>query len=211
MKKRTKIIGLITAVLMIAAVAWAGTISQKPYGIATPYWYGYSSGEPASYYLAMPTLSANDTACGIAATQTLTNKTMAGGSNTFSNIAMSSLASAVQDVMPYAAVSAVDGGDGTATVTVQLKDGAGNDLADVGIVHVWTDDTEYGAPTAITGLSATTGTVITTHTANADLEVATDTSGTIVLAANNGGAGTIYIMVAIRGLIYSAEVVITSS
>lgn len=59
----------------IYSVALAGTVSVKPNGIAFPYWYGYSEGTKASYYLAMPTLSANDTAVGLAATQTLTSKT----------------------------------------------------------------------------------------------------------------------------------------
>jgi len=76
MTKRFKILAAIVGILGIAAIAWAGTISQQPYGISTPKWYGYSSGVPASYYLAAPTLSANDTACGIGATQTLTNKTL---------------------------------------------------------------------------------------------------------------------------------------
>jgi hypothetical protein len=76
MTKRIKIIFAAGIVLAIAAIAYAGTISQQPYGISTPYWYGYSAGSPASYYLAAPTLSANDTACGLAATQTLTNKTL---------------------------------------------------------------------------------------------------------------------------------------
>jgi len=76
MKKRFKILTAMVCILAFAVIAWAGTISQQPYGISTPYWYGYSSGAPASYYLAMPTLSANDTACGIAVTQTLTNKTL---------------------------------------------------------------------------------------------------------------------------------------
>jgi hypothetical protein len=91
MSKRTKITGAILGILSIAAIAWAGTISQQPYGISTPYWYGYSSGAPASYYLAMPTLAANDTACGIAATQTLTNKTLT--SPTITGGAMSGLTS----------------------------------------------------------------------------------------------------------------------
>jgi len=69
------VLGLLV-VCAIVTFAIAGTISQQPYGISTPYWYGYSSGAPASYYLAAPTLSANDTAVGLAATQTLTNKTL---------------------------------------------------------------------------------------------------------------------------------------
>jgi hypothetical protein len=92
MSKKTKIIGAILGILSIAAIAWAGTISQQPNGIATPKWYGYSSGAPASYYLAMPTLSANDTACGIAATQTLTNKTLTAPTITGAAIARTNLA-----------------------------------------------------------------------------------------------------------------------
>lgn len=92
MSKRFKIMAAIVVILAIAAIAWAGTVSQQPYGIATPKWYGYSSGAPASYYLAAPTLSANDTACGIAATQTLTNKTLSAATNTFSSVPRASLA-----------------------------------------------------------------------------------------------------------------------
>lgn len=69
----------IPVLLTVAAFLMGATvmgIQQFPRGVSAPYWYGYSSGAPASYYLAAPTLSANDTAAGIAATQTLTNKTL---------------------------------------------------------------------------------------------------------------------------------------
>jgi hypothetical protein len=69
----------VALVLIVAALLMGATvmgISQHPRGISSPYWYGYSSGAPASYYLAAPTLSANDTAVGLTATQTLTNKTL---------------------------------------------------------------------------------------------------------------------------------------
>lgn len=66
---------LLIAVPFVMGAAVMG-IQQFPRGVSSPYWYGYSSGAPASYYLAAPTLSANDTAAGIAATQTLTNKTL---------------------------------------------------------------------------------------------------------------------------------------
>lgn len=76
MKRRTKtLLTVIAAILVCAAVAWAGTVIIRPYGVATPYWFGYSAGVKTDYYLSFPTLSANDEAAGIAATQTLTNKT----------------------------------------------------------------------------------------------------------------------------------------
>lgn len=71
-----RIILLMAALALLVAPAAAETVNVSPYGLATPYWYGYSAGAVADYYLAAPTLSANDTACGIAATQTLTNKTL---------------------------------------------------------------------------------------------------------------------------------------
>jgi hypothetical protein len=71
--KYASIIGL---VLAIAVMAYAATVSVRPGGVAMPYWYGFSAGVKSSYYLAHPTLTANDTAAGIAATQTLTNKTL---------------------------------------------------------------------------------------------------------------------------------------
>jgi len=75
MRKKT-FLGMLIFLILFVPLLMAQTISHQPYGISTPKWYGYSSGAPASYYLAAPTLSANDTACGIAATQTLTNKTL---------------------------------------------------------------------------------------------------------------------------------------
>jgi len=61
---------------VIATLAWAGTVSQKPYGIAFPYWYGYSSGAKSTYYLEHPTLIANDQVVVEGVAQTLANKTL---------------------------------------------------------------------------------------------------------------------------------------
>jgi hypothetical protein len=74
--RRSLLAGLLLIVVTVA-FAYAAAISERPRGVATPYWYGFSAGAPSSYYLAHPTLSANDTAAGIAATQTLSNKTLA--------------------------------------------------------------------------------------------------------------------------------------
>jgi len=144
---------VLTGVLIIAtvAIAYAGTVSIKPYGIATPYWYGYSSGAKSSYYLGFPTLTGNDTVTGIATSQTITNKTISGASNTISNIGNSSLSapnsyftvalsvngqeSATVDPaavfqMPFAATLVevsvgardIDTGDGNETYTVDLEE-----------------------------------------------------------------------------------------
>ena len=76
--KRMGIVAGLLVAVVLAAVAWANTVSEQPYGISTPYWYGHSAGVKGSYYLSFPTLAANDEACGIAATQTLSNKTLSG-------------------------------------------------------------------------------------------------------------------------------------
>ncbi len=73
------------ALVLGVTLAWAGTVSEKPYGIAFPKWYGYSSGAKSTYYLEHPTLTANDQVVTEDATQTLTNKaltspTITGGS-----------------------------------------------------------------------------------------------------------------------------------
>ncbi len=67
---------MIAVGLIFATVVYAATVSQQPYGIATPYWYGLTSRVVSTYYLAFPTLTSNDTAVGASATQDLDNKTI---------------------------------------------------------------------------------------------------------------------------------------
>lgn len=76
--KRFKIGLLILLILCLVGVAFAAPlgVSQRPKGIATPYWYGLTTGTVSTYYLSFPTLAANDEAVGKAATQTLTGKTL---------------------------------------------------------------------------------------------------------------------------------------
>lgn len=73
MKKLWTIPLLIIALL---GTAWAAPlgVSQRPKGISTPQIYDFSNGTPGDYYLDIPTLSANDTFCGLTTSQTLTNK-----------------------------------------------------------------------------------------------------------------------------------------
>lgn len=59
-----------------ADICRAGSPSVNAEGTATPQIYGYSSGTVGTYYLVIPTLSANDTLVGQNTTDTLTNKTL---------------------------------------------------------------------------------------------------------------------------------------
>jgi hypothetical protein len=109
-------------------------------------------------------------------------------------------------------ISAADQTDGTADVTIQVQDPDGNDLADSFFLRVWTGGADDYGVDGLTGVSATTGTVVNSHTSNGDVDVATDTNGTAVLAMNNGGAGSIYVWAAFQGVIYATgEVSITST
>ncbi len=77
--RKFKIGHIIMAIVVLAFVvtlAWAGTVHKLPYGVATPKWYGYSSGAKSTYYLEHPTLTANDQVVVEGVTQTLTNKTL---------------------------------------------------------------------------------------------------------------------------------------
>lgn len=76
---KRKITQWLLPLLLCALVGVAGAVmgvSEHARGIATQYWYGFTSGVKSSYYLSFPTLSANDEAVGKAASQTLTNKTL---------------------------------------------------------------------------------------------------------------------------------------
>ena len=105
--------------LCLVGTAWGVLgVEEKPRGIATPYWYNYSAGVPASYYLAAPTLAANDTAAGIAATQTLTNKTLT--SPVISNLTASKPIFTDANKVPTSSgtLGADQGGTGLASYTI---------------------------------------------------------------------------------------------
>lgn len=112
---KSKLLGWVLPVLLIGLIgtAWGVLgLSEHPRGIAAPYWYGFSSGAPADYYLAAPTLSANDTAVGATATQTLTNKTL-----TAPVISSPPTTTSGNGAVNGATVAATEGGDGIVHVT----------------------------------------------------------------------------------------------
>lgn len=99
-----------------------------------------------------------------------------------------------------------DDEDGTGTMTVQCIDGAGNPLAGRFLLRAWVDDTAYGAPTALTGFTASTGTTLQAVTANAHLLVITAADGSIVLELNPAANGTQHVMIEVGGRIFTASV-----
>jgi len=44
MRKRIGIVAPFLVLIAFVGLVWAGTVSEKPYGIATPKWYRYSAG-----------------------------------------------------------------------------------------------------------------------------------------------------------------------
>jgi predicted RecA/RadA family phage recombinase len=120
------------------------------------------------------------------------------------------LASALADRVPGLDVSAADVTDGTANLTLQAQDANGNNLAENVLLRVWVGGADDFGVDALTGITASTGTVVHSHTANGDVTVATDETGKAVLALDNNGAGSVYAWAALGGRVYeSGEIVIT--
>jgi predicted RecA/RadA family phage recombinase len=121
------------------------------------------------------------------------------------------LSTDMQDKVITLTISAADQEDGTTDVTLQAQDAAGNDLAENVFVRVWTGGADDYGVDALTGITATTGTLVNSHTANGDVDVVTDAAGTAVLAMDNNGAGSIYVWAAVAGHVYeSGELTITA-
>ena len=122
------------------------------------------------------------------------------------------LSTAYVAALPSLDVSAVDGTDGTAALTVQALDVDGTDYEENVFTRIWVGTADDFGADAITGITATIGTLKEAVTANAEYLVISDATGTIELALNNGGAGTIYAWAEIGGKIYpSGAIVITAA
>jgi hypothetical protein len=105
----------------------------------------------------------------------------------------------------------VDDADGTGTLTLQVKDAAGNDLAANVLVEVWIGASNDFGEDAISSFAVTTGTLRETMTANAAHRVISDGNGAIVMDIDNGGPGALYAWASLGGRIFaSGEIVITA-
>jgi len=108
-------------------------------------------------------------------------------------------------------ISAEDGADGTAAVSIQAKSADGTDYAEHVCTRVWLGTADDFGAVAITGLTVGTGTVKENVTDKAEYILISDATGLIGLTLNNGGAGTLYLWAEISGNIYaSGAIVITA-
>lgn len=128
------------------------------------------------------------------------------------SVAPSDLQAALADRIAYITVTGADlASAGTGTITIQLKDAAGSDLAAAAIVRTWIGTADDYGPDALTDYSVSTGTSKEEVTANAEYLAITDASGTIVMAVDNGGAGTVYAWAEVGGrIVASGAVVLTA-
>jgi hypothetical protein len=122
------------------------------------------------------------------------------------------LAGSLADRIAYLTLSASDDGDGTGTLSIQLKDAAGNDLAANALLRVWIGTANDFGPDTITDFSVTTGTQKAEVTADAEYHVITDATGLAVMNIDNGGAGTLYAWAELAGrIVASGAITITSA
>ena len=159
------LVGILVVAIFLTSVvkAFAGTKTILPFGLATPYLYKQTAGstsptDTGTYYLAMPTLSANDTAVGLAATQTLTNKTLTSPTVTGATMTTVDINSGSIDGTTIGAASAAAGTFTTGTITTaDINGGAIDGTAIGGSTPAAGAFTTLGATGAATLSGAVTG------------------------------------------------------
>jgi len=205
--------------VILAVGVYAGAVSQRPYGIATPYWYGYSSGAPSSYYLSFPTLTANDEAVGKAATQTLTNKTYTSPKIN-EDVAVTATATEINglaDTIGYLTFSVGTQTTNDIAVGVTVKDFAGTTIAGNYLIRLWLSDTAGGAPTstapdgggtAANGWITSDGTEMKEITGEIYYEILTGADGDVTITFNDDDtANDWYLCGEINGRVYASAVI----
>jgi len=114
-------------------------------------------------------------------------------------------------------ISAANAGtpDGTAIVSIQLKNPDGSDLAQRGNVRVWTSGrggADFGVPVALANnTSFSTGAIVDPHIADGDYTILTDANGVIVSVWDDDNDATLYFMAEYNGRVYSASVAVTGT
>ena len=111
-------------------------------------------------------------------------------------------------------ITAVDGEDGTATVTAKVTDQAGNTVAGTFLLRLWIAQTLLGAAsdTNVTTYVPASGggTAAHTYTAKCDYDVLTASTGVAVMTLT-GADDTYYAMAQLSGEVYGCECPVTGN
>jgi len=114
----------------------------------------------------------------------------------------SQLDAALQDMLPGIQISFGAESSHKRTITLQMKDYAANNLAEVHLLCLWIAPTLYAAPDATNNtVSVTTGTIYGTELANAAYKVITDATGKAVIDLTVSGAASRHLMAEADGRI----------
>ena len=129
---------------------------------------------------------------------------------TDSSVTAAKLAAALQDLIPTITFTGTDNGDNTGDMEIQVKDAAGNNLAERFLIRTWVADAEFSEPDPQTDFSVDTGEQMREIEADADYEVITNASGyaKMIIQVPNPGK-TVYVMAEFDGRIYSQSLAIT--
>ena len=127
-------------------------------------------------------------------------------------VGAANLNDAMQDAIPYLLVTVTNDADGTGSVTIQVKDAAGNNLAVPVLIHTWIAEADLAVPEAQTDFSVVDGIEWEEITANADYTVLTVGEAVMNIETDVAPDGSlpIFVMAEIGGRIYSGTKTITN-
>lgn len=112
---------------------------------------------------------------------------------------------------PSVAVANAGTPNGNATITIQAKDGLGNNLAQRCLVKVFLSATTYGDPTDLGTLTASTGKLLKEDTDDALATVLTDATGLAVLVLDTGSNTAVHAMATVCGIFGTGSASITGN
>lgn len=125
-------------------------------------------------------------------------------------IGTADVADALADAVPTVHLTVGDEDSNEISVTAQVRDVQGNDLAGRFLLRVWLADAANGGLCATApngGVTISTGTTLETITANKYYLVITDADGTAVIDVSDTGTPTLYVHVELDGVVYASDAV----
>jgi hypothetical protein len=117
------------------------------------------------------------------------------------------------DVLAAVTLTATDLTNGTGSVSIQIVDGAGTEVASRELVTAWVSTAAYGAPATnnIESLTVSTGTSVQVILAAGAVEVLTDTNGVALLTLDYTADGTNYVQAAVGAKVASTALAVTGN